>query len=165
MHSLVLKILSRSWRTSLPPVACPLYCANTSLRPSRPLWGFPGLQSARTLVVVCPMRFSGGSRNLRIPGREPLWSLAENDVNQGPGDLFSEDRCTSTMATDKEYSTHQERSRSLLSASFFSMISPAKFGRLGVFYFCEVGTGLLKVVKSARKLWEASEVVRSALLK
>ena len=32
--------------------------------------------------------------------------------------------------------------RSLLSTSFFSMISPAKFGRLGSFYFCEVVTGL-----------------------
>ena len=53
---------------------------------------------------------------------------------------------------------HQERSQSLLSASFFSMIPPAKFGHLGAFYFCEVVTGLLKVVKSAGKLWEVSEV-------
>ena len=45
------------------------------------------------------------------------------------------------------------------------MISPAKFGRLGAFYFCEVGTGLPKVAKSAGKPWEASEAVRSALLK
>ena len=60
---------------------------------------------------------------------------------------------------------HQERSQSLPSASFFSMISPAKFGHLGAFYFCEVGTGLLKVAKSARKPWEVSEAVRSAPLK
>ena len=32
-------------------------------------------------------------------------------------------------------------SHPLLNASFFSVVSPAKFGHLGVFYFCEVVFG------------------------
>ena len=40
---------------------------------------------------------------------------------------------------------HQEKSWLLLGARNFSVISPAKFGRLGLFYFCEVSTWLLKV--------------------
>ena len=32
-----------------------------------------------------------------------------------------------------------------MSARFFSVISPAKYGRLGSFYFWEVGLWLLKV--------------------
>jgi hypothetical protein len=39
---------------------------------------------------------------------------------------------------------HQEKVRSLPSARFFSMVSPAKYGRLGPFYFWEVGTWLSK---------------------
>ena len=40
---------------------------------------------------------------------------------------------------------HREKSCRLLSAGIFSVISPAKFGRLGPFYFCEVSTWLLEV--------------------
>jgi hypothetical protein len=39
---------------------------------------------------------------------------------------------------------HQGNSDQLLGATFFSMISPAKFGRLVALNFCEVATGLLK---------------------
>ena len=35
---------------------------------------------------------------------------------------------------------HQEKSRSLMSTSFFSVNSPANFGRLRPFPCCEVGT-------------------------
>jgi hypothetical protein len=41
-------------------------------------------------------------------------------------------------------SMHQGNSDQLLGATFFLMISPAKFGRLVALNFCEVATGLLK---------------------
>ena len=40
---------------------------------------------------------------------------------------------------------HQEKSRLLMSARLFSVISPAKYRRLGSFYFWEVDLWLLKV--------------------
>jgi len=42
-------------------------------------------------------------------------------------------------------SARQEKSRLLLSAKFFTVIPPAKFGRLGLLYSCEVGTWLPEV--------------------
>ena len=41
--------------------------------------------------------------------------------------------------------SHQQKFRALLSTSFFSTISPAKYERLWVFHFCEVVTRLLEV--------------------
>ena len=40
---------------------------------------------------------------------------------------------------------HQQKFCVPLGASFFSVISPTKYGYLGVFYFHEVATGLMKV--------------------
>ena len=41
--------------------------------------------------------------------------------------------------------SHQQKCHTLLSANLFSMISPAKYGRLGAFHFCEVTAQLMKV--------------------
>ena len=49
------------------------------------------------------------------------------------------------LGQDEGAGRHQEKSWLLLSASFFSVISPAKPGRLGSFYFYEVDTWLSKM--------------------
>ena len=43
---------------------------------------------------------------------------------------------------------HQEKSPLLMSARFFPVISPAKFGRLGSFYFWEVDPGFGKCAEA-----------------
>ena len=60
-------------------------------------------------------------------------------AGQDPGDTDGE--CRHCSLGD----LHQEKSRSLLSARLFSVISPAKLGRLGASHFCEVDTRLSKV--------------------
>ena len=46
------------------------------------------------------------------------------------------------LSAEAWHRTHQEKSRLLMSAKFFTVIPPAKFGRLGLLLLPEVGTWL-----------------------
>ena len=84
------------------------------------------------------------------------------EILQGSGSNLN---LASSHSNLTKHRLHQEKSQSLLSTSNFLVISPAKFGCLGAFYFCEVTTRLLKVYFCALSVASCCLSVLSTLWK